>query len=64
MKQKLTEVRQWAKDKLATGSEPPWAWYQYMKLVETVDAILTGMESTKLHIVKDKEDDGKVNLPV
>jgi hypothetical protein len=37
----LNDVRQWAKDKLASGQEPPWAWYQYMKLIETADAILS-----------------------
>jgi hypothetical protein len=42
MDEKLQEVRQWAKDKIASGSEPPWAWYQYMKLIETLDAILGG----------------------
>ena len=42
----LQGVRDWANGKLATGAEPPWAWYQYMKLRETVDAILAGMEST------------------
>lgn len=42
MEKKLQEVREWAKSKIASGQEPPWAWYQYMKLVETVDAILAG----------------------
>jgi hypothetical protein len=39
----LERVREWANTKLATGEEPPWAWYQYMKLRETLDAILAGM---------------------
>jgi hypothetical protein len=38
----LKRVRQWAHKKIQGGSEPPWAWYQYMKLIETVDAILDG----------------------
>jgi len=38
----LEAVRNWAKEKIASGSEPPWAWYQYMKLIETLDAILGG----------------------
>lgn len=38
----LKAVRNWAKEKIASGSEPPWAWYQYMKLIETLDAILGG----------------------
>src|SRR5882672_7651763 len=41
----LKIVRGWAQSKIATGLEPPWAWYQYMKLVETVDAIEVGRES-------------------
>jgi hypothetical protein len=41
----LERVREWAMQKLATGEEPPWAWYQYMKLRETLDAILAGMEA-------------------
>jgi len=42
----LNRVREWAQEKAQGGSEPPWAWYQYMKLVETVDAILRGMAAT------------------
>lgn len=39
----LQRVRTWAQDKIDAGSEPPWAWYQYMKLIESIDAILDGM---------------------
>ena len=39
----LQDVRQWAKAKIDSGSEPPWAWFQYMKLIETADAILASM---------------------
>lgn len=46
MKQELENVRAWAQEKLQGGEEPPWAWYQYMKLVETLDAILAGMAAT------------------
>lgn len=42
----MLEARYLAKKKLQSGSEPPWAWYQYMKLVETADAILAGIEAT------------------
>ena len=37
----LALCRDWAEDRVASGSEPPWAWYQYMKLIETVAAIQT-----------------------
>ena len=43
MQNELESIRAWAKAKIADGTEPPWAWYQYMKLIETADAILAGM---------------------
>lgn len=46
MRKELERVRAWAQEKLQGGNEPPWAWYQYMKLVETADAILDGMDAT------------------
>lgn len=42
MKKRLKEVRDWAQGKIDSRQEPPWAWYQYMKLIETCDAILAG----------------------
>jgi hypothetical protein len=42
----LRRARQWAQEKIDAGSEPPWAWYQYMKLIETIDAIFQGAEAT------------------
>jgi hypothetical protein len=38
----LAFLRGWAEKHVATGNEPPWAWYQYMKLIETLAAIQTG----------------------
>ncbi len=35
-------LRKWAEARIATGNEPPWAWFQYMKLIETVAAIQIG----------------------
>lgn len=46
MQAELERVRNWAKEKIQGGSEPPWAWYQYMKLIEAADAILEGMAAT------------------
>lgn len=40
----LQKVREWAHEKIAAGEEPPWAWYQFMKLRETLDAIISGMD--------------------
>lgn len=44
-KDSLVIALNWAQEKLQGGSEPPWAWYQYMKLTETIEAILKGMDS-------------------
>jgi len=41
----LERVLNWADGKLAAGAEPPWAWYQYMKLRETLQAILAGIQA-------------------
>ena len=41
----LALCRDWAEDRVASGNEPPWAWYQYMKLIETVTAIQSGRAS-------------------
>ena len=49
MRDELEQVRSWAKEKLATCEEPPWAFFQYMKLVEAVTAILDGMSATTDH---------------
>ena len=45
MREELQKVRDWANEKIANGQEPPWAWYQYMKLRETLQAILAGIQA-------------------
>ena len=42
----LQKVLNWTNEKLSTGAEPPWAWYQYMKLREALETIMSGMEAT------------------
>ena len=44
MRRELEMIREWADAKIVSGQEPPWAWFQYMKLRETLDAILAGMD--------------------
>ncbi len=46
----LENGRAWEKHRIRHGNEPPWAWYQYMKLVETLDAILASRKATKVHL--------------
>jgi hypothetical protein len=42
-KEILIEVRTLAKEKIESGNEPPGTWLQYWELIETIDAILSGM---------------------
>jgi hypothetical protein len=41
----LSRLSEWARQKIQGGSEPPWAWFQYMKLVEVTDSLLQGIDS-------------------
>jgi hypothetical protein len=51
----LERIREWADEKIGAGNEPPWAWYQYMKLRETLDAILAGMSAVRLPLADSLE---------
>ena len=46
MKAELQRVLDWADGKLATGAEPPWAWYQYAKLREAVEEVIACLEAS------------------
>jgi hypothetical protein len=46
IEKQLASIKEWAQEKAQGGSEPPWAWYQYMKLVEAINAIETGFSAT------------------
>lgn len=58
----LQRVREWADDKLATGAEPPWAWFQYMKLREVVDQLLCGMAATRTENLPQSEQRPETSL--
>jgi hypothetical protein len=55
MREELQKVRDWANAKLATGDEPPWAWFQYMKLRENLDQILAGMAAATTEYLQQSE---------
>lgn len=51
----LEHSRDYAREKIAAGTEPPWMWYEYMKLDEAVRKILNDkvMEiPTRLKLLK------------
>jgi hypothetical protein len=43
----LERIRDLALKRLTTGNEPPWVWYQLMKLREASEALMAGMEATQ-----------------
>lgn len=43
----LERIRDLAVEKLTTGNEPPWVWYQLMKLREASEALIAGMDATQ-----------------
>ena len=43
----LERIRDLAVGKLSTGNEPPWVWYQLMKLREASEALIEGMDATQ-----------------
>ena len=45
----LGRFRQWARDQIAGGTEPPWALYRYMQLDDALTAILEGRAATREH---------------
>lgn len=45
----LKRLREWAQEKIQAGEEPPWAWYQYMKLMETADAIVESQSAVTVN---------------
>ena len=66
--EELQATREWAQGKIKAGQEPPWAWYQYMKLIETLDAIIAGMgavaDAGHLRVVNDDSPVIPVQLPM
>jgi hypothetical protein len=62
MEKQLQELREWAQKKIASGQEPPWAWFQYMKLIETADAILAANGAVRTESSPQSEEHPGVHL--
>lgn len=43
----LEAMHKWASGKLEAGQEPPWSWFQYMKLREVLEDIIGGMGAVR-----------------
>ena len=68
-RKRLEKVRAWAQRKIDAGSEPPWSWYEHMKLIDAIDSITAGMDATsdsgsKLSLVHDADKPIPVQMPI
>jgi hypothetical protein len=36
----MRALKDWAVERMTTGTQTPWAWFQYMKLLEVIDTFL------------------------
>lgn len=43
----MNTVREWAKERLSTGEEPPWSYYRLMQVVDAIDNIQASLAATK-----------------
>jgi len=60
----LEKVLNWSKEKLRAGQEPPWAWYQYMKLREVLEEILASRNVTLRLVGEPAASDYEPQLPM
>jgi hypothetical protein len=38
--EKMRALKEWAIERMTTGTQTPWAWYQFMKLIEVLDTFI------------------------
>ena len=36
----MRALKEWAVERMTTGTQTPWAWFQFMKLLEVIDTFL------------------------
>jgi len=53
----MRALKVWAVERMTVGTQTPWAWFQFMKLIEVIDTFLDAGEEAGL---KDKlPNDGR-----
>lgn len=58
----MRALKEWAIDRMSTGTSTPWAWFQFMKLLEVLDTFLeagedAGMSPGQTEIMDDEDVD-------
>lgn len=57
----MRALKEWAIDRMSAGTSTPWAWFQFMKLLEVLDTFLeagedAGLPPGRTEIVDDEDD--------
>ncbi|MDZ4739258.1 MAG: hypothetical protein SGJ03_05060 [Alphaproteobacteria bacterium] len=42
-------LKDWAVDRMTTGTQTPYAWFQFMKLIEVLDAFMEAGADAGIH---------------
>ena len=45
----MRALKEWAVERMTTGTQTPWAWFQFMKLLEVIDTFLEAEVDAGLH---------------
>ena len=45
----MRALKEWAIERMTTGTQTPWAWFQFMKLLEVIDTFLEADDDAGLH---------------
>ena len=45
----MRALKEWAIDRMTAGTQTPWAWFQFMKLLEVIDTFLDAEDDAGLH---------------
>ena len=45
----MRALKEWAIDRMTMGTQTPWAWFQFMKLLEVLDTFLEVQDEAGLH---------------
>lgn len=41
----MRALKEWAVDRMTMGTQTPWAWFQFMKLLEVLDTFIESGEA-------------------
>ncbi len=45
----MRALKEWAVERMTAGTPTPWAWFQFMKLLEVIDTFLEAEDDAGLH---------------